>query len=198
MKAALVKEDDDHHISGVTFSAVKFPLIIFTGKMKMQNEKRSAGLLMYCYRDSELEVLLVHPGGPYWAKKDDGIWSIPKGEYSDREDPFEAAKREFQEETGYVAEGNFLALTPRRQPTGKLVSAWAVEGDCDAAAIKSNTFTIEWPPQSGKRAAFAEVDRAEWFSLEQARIKMLKGQVGFIDELFKILQDDSCREEEGG
>ncbi len=153
---------------------------------------------MYCYRDSELEVLLVHPGGPYWAKKDDGIWSIPKGEYSDREDPFEAAKREFQEETGYVAEGNFLALTPRRQPTGKLVSAWAVEGDCDAAAIKSNTFTIEWPPQSGKRAAFAEVDRAEWFSLEQARIKMLKGQVGFIDELFKILQDDSCREEEGG
>lgn len=164
----------------------------------MQNEKRSAGLLMYCYRDSKLEVLLVHPGGPYWAKKDDGIWSIPKGEYSDQEDPFEAAKREFQEETGYVAEGNFLALTPRRQPTGKVVSAWAVEGDCDAAAIKSNTFTIEWPPQSGKKTAFAEVDRAEWFSLEQARIKMLKGQVGFIDELCKILHDDSCREEEGG
>lgn len=164
----------------------------------MQNEKRSAGLLLYCYRNSKLEVLLVHPGGPYWAKKDEGIWSIPKGEYSDGEDPFEAAKREFQEETGYMVEGNFLALTPRRQPTGKLVSAWAVEGDCDAAAIKSNTFTIEWPPQSGKRAAFAEVDRAEWFSLEQARLKLLKGQVGFIDELCEILRYDSSREEEAG
>jgi len=157
----------------------------------IKNKKRSSGLIMYCFRNSKLEVLLVHPGGPYWEKKDEGIWSIPKGEYSENEDPFIAAKREFKEETGYDAEGNFLLLTPRRQPTGKLISAWAFEGDCDASSIKSNTFTMEWPPQSGKQSAFLEVDRAEWFPISLAKKKLLKGQIGFIDELCEILKYDA-------
>jgi len=163
--------------------------------MKIHNEKRSAGLLMYCYRNSKLEVLLVHPGGPYWIKEDIGIWSIPKGEYSEYEDPFNAAKREFKEETGYEAEGNFLLLTPRKQPTGKIISAWAFEGECDALAIESNTFTIEWPVQSGKLSRFFEVDRAEWFPINLAKKKILKGQVGFIDELCEMLKYDSSLED---
>ena len=156
--------------------------------------KKSAGLVMYRYRDSNLEVFLVHPGGPYWAKKDDGAWSIPKGEYSDNEEPFAAAKREFKEETGYDAEGNFIPLTPIKQPSRKLISAWAFEGDCDASTIKSNTFTMEWPPRSGKQAEFPEVDRAEWFSTNKAKKKLLKGHIGLIEELCEILQYDSSNE----
>ena len=156
--------------------------------------KKSAGLVMYRYRDSNLEVFLVHPGGPYWAKKDDGAWSIPKGEYSDNEEPFVAAKREFKEETGYDAEGNFIPLTPIKQPSRKLISAWAFEGDCDASTIKSNTFTMEWPPRSGKQAEFPEVDRAEWFSTNKAKKKLLKGHIGLIEELCEILQYDSSNE----
>lgn len=129
---------------------------------------KSAGLIMYRFKGSILEVFLVHPGGPYWAKKDDGSWSIPKGEYADEEDPFAVAKREFKEETGFGAEGNFISLTPIRQSSMKLVSAWAFEGDCDARSIKSNTFKMEWPPNSGKEVEFPE-DRAEWFPITIAK-----------------------------
>jgi predicted NUDIX family NTP pyrophosphohydrolase len=145
--------------------------------------KLSAGLLLYRRRQRGLEVFLVHPGGPFWAKKDDGAWSIPKGEYQAGEDPLEAAKREFQEETGLRVDGMFTALSPLRQAGGKTVTAWAVEGDCDAAAIRSNTFLLEWPPRSGRHEAFPEVDRAQWFDLETGQQKILKGQVGFLLEL---------------
>ena len=149
--------------------------------------KKSAGLLMYHFRDSQLEVFLVHPGGPFWAKKDDGAWSIPKGEHADDEEPLGAAKREFNEETGCEAEGDFIPLTPLRQPSRKIISAWALEGDCDAEGIKSNTFTMEWPPRSGTQAEFPEVDRAGWFTMDRAKQKILKGQQGFLDELCRIL-----------
>ncbi len=149
--------------------------------------KRSAGLLMYRFYDGELQVLLVHPGGPLWAKKDAGIWSIPKGEFED-DDPLEAAKREFQEETGFPADGELLALTPIKQPSGKLVYAWAAEGDVDPSTVRSNTFVLEWPLRSGRLAQFPEVDRAGWFPIAEARQKLLPGQAGFLDELIKLLE----------
>lgn len=145
--------------------------------------RKSAGILLYRFDAGELEVFLVHPGGPFWARKDLGAWSIPKGEYGDSEEPLEAARREFQEETGFALEGPFLPLTPCRQPGGKRVSAWAVEGDCDPAALRSNVFTIEWPRGSGSKRQFPEVDRADWFAIPDARRKLLKGQVPFLDEL---------------
>jgi predicted NUDIX family NTP pyrophosphohydrolase len=145
--------------------------------------KKSAGILLYRFQRTELEVFLVHPGGPFWAKKDAGAWSIPKGEFEEGEDPLTAAKREFQEETGFSTAGNFIALSPLKQAGGKLVFAWAVEGDCDPATVKSNTFSMEWPPRSGKHREFPEVDRAGWFPLKMAREKILKGQAGFLDEL---------------
>ncbi len=151
--------------------------------------KKSAGLLMYRRRQSVLEVFLVHPGGPFWAKKDEGSWSIPKGEYSPGEEPLEVAKREFHEETGFEAAGVLIPLTPRKQPSGKVISAWALEGDCDAASIKSNTFSMEWPPHSGKQQEFPEVDRAGWFKVPAAKEKILKGQVPFLDELSEILRE---------
>jgi predicted NUDIX family NTP pyrophosphohydrolase len=150
--------------------------------------KKSAGLLMYRHHDGVLEVFLVHPGGPFWQKKDAGSWSIPKGEYTPDEDPLEAAKREFHEETSFEASGEFIALTPRKQPSGKVIAAWAVEGDCEASAVKSNTFSMEWPPRSGKQQEFPEVDRAGWFSISIAREKIIKGQLGFVDELVQILK----------
>ena len=146
---------------------------------------------MYRFRDSQLEVFLVHPGGPFWSKKDDGAWSIPKGEYADDEEPFSVAKREFTEETGYKADGEFIPLKPIKQPGRKIISAWAVEGDCDAARIRSNSFTMEWPPRSGRQAEFPEVDRADWFSITRAKQKILKGQGGFLEELCEILNYDS-------
>ena len=145
--------------------------------------KRSAGILLYRFRDGELQVLLAHPGGPFWTRKDDGAWTIPKGEIGDGEDPFEAAKREFAEETGLVLEGEFVALTPIQQKAGKTVLAWATEGDCDAAAIRSNLFSMEWPPKSGKQAEFPEIDRAAWFDIEEARAKLLASQLPFLDQL---------------
>jgi predicted NUDIX family NTP pyrophosphohydrolase len=157
-------------------------------------KKESAGILMYRLRNSTIEVFLVHPGGPFWAKKDLGAWSIPKGEFEEGEDRFSAAKREFQEETGCLPEGNFIALTPRKQPGGKVVHAWAVRSDCDAKAIVSNTFSMEWPPRSGKRQEFPEVDRAEWFTMEVAKEKILKGQVGFLEELSRIVETDLATE----
>jgi predicted NUDIX family NTP pyrophosphohydrolase len=135
-----------------------------------------------------LQVLLVHPGGPFWAKKDSGAWSVPKGEYDDPEDALEAAKREFIEETGFPVSGPFLPLGSLKQPSGKRVSVWAFESDCDPAALVSNEFEMEWPPKSGRKALFAEIDRAGWFSLEEAREKLTRGQVGFLGALEKVVK----------
>lgn len=149
--------------------------------------KRSAGLLMYRHRNESLEVFLVHPGGPFWARKDLGVWSIPKGEYRADEDPLEAARREFHEETGLAVEGPFQKLTEIRQKGGKYVQAYALRGDADPAALKSNTFAMEWPPRSGKQQEFPEVDRAEWFGLAEARQKILASQQPLLDELEDLL-----------
>jgi predicted NUDIX family NTP pyrophosphohydrolase len=148
--------------------------------------KTSAGLLLYRWREGRLEVFLVHPGGPFWARKDEGAWSIPKGEFTPDEDPLMAARREFAEETGLVPDGTFLALSPLRQAGGKIVHAFAVEGDCDPSVIRSNSFTIEWPPRSGERREFPEVDRAAWFALAEAKRKILKGQLGLLAQLVEL------------
>jgi predicted NUDIX family NTP pyrophosphohydrolase len=154
--------------------------------------KLSAGLLVYRRGDRGLEVLLVHPGGPYWAKKDDGAWSIPKGEYEPDEDPLEVAIREFEEEIGKTPPdpAGAVWLSELRQPSGKIVSAWAVEGDVDVSDVHSNSFEMEWPPRSGRMARFPEVDRAGWFGLEEARRKLLRGQLGFISRLLELLELD--------
>jgi predicted NUDIX family NTP pyrophosphohydrolase len=149
--------------------------------------KQSAGVLLYRFRQAALEVFLVHPGGPFWAKKDLGAWSIPKGEPAPGEDLLARAQREFAEETGAAVTGTFRPLAPVKQSGGKIVHAWAVEGDCDAAAIKSNSFDLEWPPRSGRIQAFPEVDRAAWFALAAARDKINSGQVGLLDALGRLL-----------
>ncbi len=151
--------------------------------------KHSAGLLMHRLRQGVLEVFLVHPGGPFWAGKDAGAWSIPKGEFEPWEDPLAAARREFTEETGLTAAGEFLPLTPLKQPSGKVIHAWALAGDCDPGAIRSNTFSLEWPPRSGHRQDFPEVDRAAWFPLVAAREKIIRGQAPFLEELRGLLED---------
>jgi predicted NUDIX family NTP pyrophosphohydrolase len=138
---------------------------------------------MYRWTGPALEVLLVHPGGPFWAKKDLGAWSIPKGEYDEREEPLAAARREFAEELGTEPDGAFVALGTMVQPSRKEVTAWAVEGDFMVAELKSNTFEAEWPPKSGKKRQFPEIDRAEWFGLADARLKILPGQAEFIERL---------------
>jgi len=145
--------------------------------------KKSAGLLVYRQGTAQLEVFLVHPGGPFWEKKDDGAWSIPKGEFSDDEDPLNAARREFEEETGVAMTGVYQDLDPVKQPSGKIIYAWIIRGDLDPASIRSNPFTMEWPRGSGINRQFPEVDRAAWFSLDVARRKILKGQVPFIVQL---------------
>jgi predicted NUDIX family NTP pyrophosphohydrolase len=145
--------------------------------------KTSAGILLYRIHSGEPEVFLVHPGGPYWAKRDAGAWSIPKGEFDEGADALEAARREFQEETGSSADGEFIPLTPLKQKSGKLVYAWALLGDIDASSVRSNTFAMEWPPHSGKRHEFPEVDRGAWFTVAAANEKILPGQRGFIREL---------------
>lgn len=149
--------------------------------------KTSAGLLLFRRRQGVPEVFLVHPGGPFWAKKDAGAWSIPKGEAAPGEDLLSAARREFQEETGLGIDGDFRELAPVRQPSGKRVHAWAVEADLDADAIHSNSFEMEWPPRSGQRREFPEVDRAAWFDLPTARSKITKGQLGLLDQLERLL-----------
>ena len=151
--------------------------------------KKSAGILLFRERDGHVEVLLVHPGGPFWAKKDDGAWSVPKGELEEDEDPLTAAMREVKEETGIDIDGDLIAMKQLRQPGGKIVYAWAAEGDFDAATLKSNSFSMEWPPKSGLRREFPEVDRAAWFTLELAKSKILRGQVGFIDQLQEIIEN---------
>ena len=150
---------------------------------------KSAGLLPFRYQSGRLEVLLVHPGGPFWAKKDEGAWSIAKGEFKENEDPLQVAKREFTEETGVVPTGELIPLQPVRQPSGKVVYAWGLNEDVVPDVSKSNTFSMEWPLKSGRRQDFPEVDRAAWFSLEQAQMKLLKGQVPFLHELGDRLRE---------
>lgn len=152
--------------------------------------KLSAGLLVYRVVQDRLEVLLVHPGGPYWARRDNGAWSVPKGEYGEGEDPLEVAIREFREELGTdpPADPSPAFLGELRQRSGKRVSVWALPGDLDVGTVRSNTFTMEWPPGSGATREFPEVDRAEWFGLGAARRKLVSGQVGFIDWLSELLQ----------
>ena len=148
--------------------------------------KRSAGILLYRVVDDGPEVLLVHPGGPFWARRDAGAWSIPKGEYEEGDDPRGCALREFREETGSeLPRGELIDLGSVEQKGGKLVSAWAAEGDLDADAVSSNTFTMEWPPRSGRRAEFPEIDRAGWFGVGAAREKMVAAQAEFLDRLLE-------------
>jgi predicted NUDIX family NTP pyrophosphohydrolase len=151
-------------------------------------KKQSAGILLYRLTNGYPEVMLVHPGGPFWAKKDLGGWSIPKGEFTDDENPLTVAKREFQEETGQEISGSFVELKPIVQKGGKTVYAWAVEGDLDTQDITSNTFDMEWPPKSGQMKSFPEIDKAEWFNLETAMQKLNEKQCGFLDELVMIVQ----------
>ena len=145
----------------------------------MMAHKKTAGLLLYRIRDSAVEVFLVHPGGPFWAKKDEGAWSIPKGEFTSGEDPLDAARREFTEETSLTATGDFVPLKPLKQPSGKIVHAWAVKGDADPARVRSNSFVF-------KGREYPEVDRAAWFGLAEARTKILRGQLGFLAELERL------------
>jgi predicted NUDIX family NTP pyrophosphohydrolase len=146
--------------------------------------KLSAGVLVYRTRDRVVEVLIAHPGGPFWARKDDGVWSIPKGEYADGDDPWSAAQREFGEELGLpVPAGPRVDFGPLKQPSGKVVTAFAVRGDLDVTDARSNTFELEWPKGSGRMREFAEVDRVAWFPVAQARTKLLKGQRAFLDQL---------------
>ncbi|PUZ25961.1 NUDIX hydrolase [Chitinophaga parva] len=145
--------------------------------------RHSAGILLYRYQAHMLEVLLVHPGGPFWARRDAGAWSIPKGEYEDNEDPETAARREFEEETGQPLTGKLLPLTPVRQKAGKIVQAYACEGQLDVNKIRPNTFSIEWPARSGRQQSFPEIDKAAWYTLAAAREKLLPAQLPLLDEL---------------
>ena len=150
--------------------------------------KQSAGILLYRKdKTNKLEVFLVHPGGPFFAKKDEGYWTIPKGEIEEGEDPLIAAKREFHEETATELEGDFHSLGEIKQKGGKIVQAWAIEGDIDADKIVSNTFEIEWPPRSGKKKSFAEIDKAGWFSLEEALVKINAAQRAFLESLHALI-----------
>jgi predicted NUDIX family NTP pyrophosphohydrolase len=153
----------------------------------MTMPKVSAGILLFRRRPADVEVMLVHPGGPFWAKKDLGAWSIPKGLADDGEDLLDSAKREFLEETGMAVDGEFLDLGAHKQPGGKTVVAWACEGDFDPASLKSNTFTLEWPPRSGRTGEFPEVDRAAWYSIDEAFMKINKGQKPIIAALEALI-----------
>jgi predicted NUDIX family NTP pyrophosphohydrolase len=152
-------------------------------------QKVSAGLLLYRRNGGILEVFLVHPGGPFWKKKDMGAWSIPKGEPDPGEELLAAAQREFEEETGCMPSGDYITLSPVRQTGGKAVHAWALEGDCDPAAVRSNVFTVEWPPRSGRQQEFPEVDRAAWVGMADAKKKINQGQIALLDELARMLHE---------
>lgn len=157
-------------------------------------KRLSAGILLYRIRNHAIQCLLVHPGGPFWAKKDEGAWSIPKGEYDEGADALEAAKREFHEETGFEIHGETVSLMPVRQLNGKVISIWAVEGDIDATSIRSSSFQMEWPPKSGRFQEFPEVDRAEWFDLSTAHRKILSGQRPFLAQLEQMINRWSTNE----
>lgn len=160
--------------------------------------RRSAGILLYRLKDGAPEVLLVHPGGPYWAKREDGAWSMPKGEISPGEEPLAAARREFEEETGFYPAGDVIPLGSFRQPGGKTVLAWAALGDLDADDIRSGTFTLEWPPRSGRMQTFPEVDRAGWFGPEEAARKILRGQAPALAALWERLRTGEDAGLDGG
>jgi predicted NUDIX family NTP pyrophosphohydrolase len=152
--------------------------------------KASAGLLIYRVENGVLEVFLIHPGGPFWKGKEDGAWSIPKGEVAEEENALDAACREFKEETSFEACGPFVKLTPVKQSSHKTIHAWAAEGQYDPGAQESNTFSVEWPPRSGQIQYFPEADRAEWFTLPEARKKILKGQLPLLEELERKVSSD--------
>ncbi|HTB24389.1 MAG TPA: NUDIX domain-containing protein [Puia sp.] len=149
--------------------------------------KMSAGILLFRFKNIKPEVLLFHPGGPYWAKKDAGVWSIPKGQLNEDEDPLSAAKRELKEETGIDIKGKLIQLTPIKQKNNKTVFAWSLEQDFDLLNLKSNLFEIEWPPKSGKKMQFPEMDKGAWFTIDEAKVKILPAQLPFIIELEKMI-----------
>ena len=150
--------------------------------------QHSAGILLYRHQDGTVQVLLVHPGGPFWQHKDDGAWSIPKGLCDENEDPLAAAVREFRGETGFQVDGEFIELGELKQPSKKIIHVWALDGDIEVDRIASNTFTLEWPRLSGKIQNYPEVDKGEWFDLEMARNKIINGQVQFLDRLLEKLK----------
>ena|SRR5882724_5078391 len=150
--------------------------------------KKSAGILLYRFSDKKLQVMLIHPGGPFWKNKDAGAWSIPKGEFTD-EEPLTAAVREFREETGMDIDGKFISLSPVKQKSGKLIFAFALEHDIDVDKIRSNSFELEWPPKSGKKSQFPEIDKAAWFFPDEARIKINAAQAALIDELIGLVKE---------
>ena len=149
--------------------------------------KQAAGIMLYRRGPAGLEVLLAHPGGPLWSRKDLASWTLPKGQFTDGELPLAAAKREFEEEMGSPPSGEFQALGTLKQPSGKVIHAWAAESDFDVTTVASNLFSMEWPPRSGKMGEFPEVDRAEWFPIHEARLKILKGQAPFLDRLLALV-----------
>ena len=151
--------------------------------------KRAAGILLFRRRLSGIEVLLAHPGGPLWARKDLGAWTLPKGQFTDGELPLDAARREFEEEMGSAPPGEIQPLGTLKQPSGKVIHAWAAESDFDVSRVTSNRFELEWPPRSGRVSEFPEVDRAQWFSLEEARVKIIKGQQPFLERLLALVSD---------
>jgi predicted NUDIX family NTP pyrophosphohydrolase len=149
--------------------------------------KQSAGILLYRLQENTLQVLLVYPGGPYFSGKDAGNWTVPKGEFTNEEAPLAAAVREMEEETGYLPQGDFIELTPIQQKSGKKVYCWAIKGDLDPDTIINNSFEIEWPPKSGKRKTYPEIDKAEWFSIQDARLKINERQVALLEELESLI-----------
>jgi predicted NUDIX family NTP pyrophosphohydrolase len=152
--------------------------------------KQAAGILLYRRGRAGLEVLLAHPGGPLWARKDAGSWTLPKGQFTDNELPLDAAKREFEEEMGSAPSGEFQPLGTIKQPSGKLIHAWAAESDFDVRTVRSNLFELEWPPKSGLKAEFPEIDRAGWFPVAEARVKIIKGQEPFIARLLEMTKNE--------
>jgi len=164
------------------------------GSIARMTARTSAGVLLYRAREGTVHVLLVHPGGPFWARKDEGAWSIPKGEFDATEPASAAARREFAEETGVTLKGELVALAPVRQPSGKVIHPFAVAGDLDPASIASNTFELEWPPRSRRMQSFPEIDRAAWFTLEEARRKIIKGQRPILDDFVARLKAGRERE----
>jgi predicted NUDIX family NTP pyrophosphohydrolase len=159
----------------------------FIARLMKEMSVHSGGILLFRFREDRLQVLLVHPGGPFWAGKDEGVWSMPKGIFEERESPLDAAKREFKEETGFEVDGQFIELGTIRQPSKKIVHAWALQLDIDNSSVSSNKFTMEWPKRSGIMREFPEIDKAEWFDASSAKKKILKGQADFIDRLMKAI-----------